>query len=102
MAPKRKSRTVAAAAAADPPATDASAPKKAKSGGSKLAVGDNVSAVTATLLTNDEKEVTLAELAKDKGLVIFMYPKVCVLSARFQGGGGCFASGGRRRLSFPL
>lgn len=76
MAPKRKSTDAAAAPAADSPAADGkTVTKKAKSGASKLAIGDNVSSVTATLLTNEEKEVTLAELTKDKGLVIFMYPK---------------------------
>lgn len=48
--------------------------KKSKSGG-KLAVGDNVSAIEAVLLTEEEKEVTLGSLCEDQGVVIFMYPR---------------------------
>ena len=49
------------------------APKKSSS--KKLAVGDNISSVGATLITEEEKEVTLSELTKEKGIVIFMYPR---------------------------
>jgi thioredoxin-dependent peroxiredoxin len=75
MAPKRKSTDAKAAETSDPAIEEkAAAPKKAKAG-SKLAIGDNVSKVTNTLLTNDEKEVTLSELTKDKGIIIFTYPR---------------------------
>ena len=75
MAPKRKSTTTKAAEASDPVIEEkAAAPKKAKTG-SKLAVGDNVSSVSITLLTNEENEVTLSELTKEKGIVIFTYPR---------------------------
>ncbi|KAG7669383.1 hypothetical protein Ndes2526B_g05702 [Nannochloris sp. 'desiccata'] len=75
MAPKRKSTDAKAAEAGDHAIEEkAAAPKKAKAG-SKLSVGDNVSSVSVTLLTNDEKEVTLSELTKDKGIVIFTYPR---------------------------
>lgn len=63
VAPKEKVEKAAAVA-----------PKKASSS-KKLAVGDNISSVGATLITEEEKEVTLAELTKEKGIVIFMYPK---------------------------
>lgn len=70
MAPKRKAAEVKASDAGEPKSEG----KKVKSG-SKLVVGDNVSAVDVSLLTEDSKEVTLAEITKDKGAVIFMYPK---------------------------
>jgi len=71
MAPKRK------AAAPKAQEADETKPevKKAKSKAGALKVGDNVSSVDTVLLTNDEKEVTLSEITKERGVVIFMYPR---------------------------
>jgi len=71
MAPKRKSSTATKAEANAEPKVET---KKAKSKGS-LAIGDNVSSIDASLMTNEEMEVTLSELTKDSGIVIFMYPR---------------------------
>jgi peroxiredoxin Q/BCP len=67
MAPKRKSTDSKAA----------EAPKKAKAGSKKLVVGDNVGVCPVTLITNDEKKVTLPLLASQSksGIVIFCYPR---------------------------
>lgn len=87
MPPKR---AAAAAAAADkaaaapaaakkaktaPAAKAAAAPAAAKKAKGALAVGDNVSAVAATLTLNDGAETTLAALTADAGAVIFIYPR---------------------------
>jgi peroxiredoxin Q/BCP len=78
MAPKRKSTD----------ANDA-APKKAKAGSKKLSVGDNVSSVAVTLITNDEKEVTLSQLASQstKGAIFWMYPRANTGGCTKQGNG---------------
>ena len=69
MAPKRKATKTKAQEGGD------AAPAATKKSKSALAVGDNVSAVAAELTTEDGRQVTLAELTKDTGIVIFMYPK---------------------------
>jgi peroxiredoxin Q/BCP len=51
---------------------------------SKLAVGDNVSSVNATLLTNEEKEVNLSQICNDQGVVIFTYPKAATSGCTVQ------------------
>jgi peroxiredoxin len=40
----------------------------------KLAVGDTLT--SAALVTNEGKQVNLAELAQTQGVVLFTYPKV--------------------------
>jgi peroxiredoxin len=47
-------------------------PKKSKTG---LKVGDDASILDISLTTEEDKEVKLADLVKEKGIVIFMYPK---------------------------
>lgn len=47
--------------------------KKQKS--SKLAIGDNIESIDVMLMKEDESTVTLSELTKDKGVVIFLYPR---------------------------
>jgi peroxiredoxin Q/BCP len=71
-APAAKAAKKAGAAPAGKAAAAPAAAKKAKGA---LAVGDNVSAVTATLTLNDGAETTLAALTADSGAVIFMYPR---------------------------
>jgi len=51
---------------------------------SKLAVGDSVTSVNSTLLTNEEKEVNLSQICKDQGLVIFTYPKAATSGCTVQ------------------
>jgi len=77
MPPKRKAAAKAAAAEAGDAAAavpEPAAAKKTKS--SALAVGDNVCAIEVELQTEEEKTVTLADIVKDSGAVIFMYHKV--------------------------
>lgn len=64
MPPKRKSTG----------AEDASVEKKTKTGSKKAVVGKPVDASLSFLMEN-EKHVTLGELIKNKGVVIFMYPR---------------------------
>lgn len=66
MPPKRKTKK-----------SDADAVSKVnkKQKSSKLAIGDNVDSVDVTLMKEDESTVTLSELTKDKGAVIFLYPR---------------------------
>lgn len=71
MPPKRKSDAKSSAEGPTEPATTTT--KKAKSG--KLSIGDNVSSLSVTLTTNDDKQVTLSELSKDKGIIVFSYPR---------------------------
>ena len=56
----------------------------AATSGSKLGVGDNISSVNATLLTNDENKLNLSEIAKDQGVVIFAYPKAATSGCTVQ------------------
>ena len=63
MAPKRKSDTIP---------RDQPSNKKASSGKSTL---DSVSSITSSLTTNDERTVSLSELAAEQGLVVFLYPR---------------------------
>ena len=65
MPPKRKST-----GGAKSPASE----KKTKTGSAKASVGKPVDTSLAFLMENDTK-VTLGELIKDKGVVIFMYPR---------------------------
>lgn len=53
--------------------------------GTTLTVGDNVTAVAPhKLLTNDNKEINLAQLTKDTGVVIFAYPKAATSGCTVQ------------------
>jgi len=63
MAPKRKSIG----------GKEDSVKKSKKS--SKLSIGDNVESIDVTLMLENEKETTLSDIVKDKGAVIFMYPR---------------------------
>ena len=57
----------------------------AAASGTTLKVGDNVTAVSPhKLLTNDNKEVNLAQLTKDTGVVIFAYPKAATSGCTVQ------------------
>jgi len=88
MPPKRKAaaQESKASASSEAASSSSSSPaKKAKSAGGKLAVGDNVSAVDVTLTTEEEKEVTLSDITKDKGVVIFMYPKANTGGCEYHG-----------------
>lgn len=91
MAPKRK-ETEATTPKRTTRSSSAATTKKAKttpsrstatadtSGGAKkkgkaLKIGDSVVDVDAKLTLNDETKVSLKELCKDEGIVIFMYPR---------------------------
>lgn len=50
-------------------------PKAAPKSGKKLAIGDNVSSVDIELTNEEEQPCKLAELTKNKGAVVFMYPR---------------------------
>ncbi|EFN58795.1 hypothetical protein CHLNCDRAFT_50289 [Chlorella variabilis] len=65
MAPKRKST--------DKTAAPEPAAKKGKAKSGTLAVGDTVP--SSLLLREDDTEVQLLDLVKDKGIVVFMYPR---------------------------
>ncbi|KAG7669382.1 hypothetical protein Ndes2526B_g05701 [Nannochloris sp. 'desiccata'] len=79
IAPKRKSMQNKAFGSRNPAIMASTAASD-----SKMAVGDNVSSVNATLLTNEEKEVNLSQICKDQGVVIFAYPKAATSGCTVQ------------------